>query len=344
MLGWLYGKIANARNSLYEKGIFESFSLGAPVISVGNITMGGTGKTPLVAYVAEVCDRVARTNVCIISRGYGRKNPGKRVLVSDNKVLLTGPENAGDEPYELAQKLLNKAIVISDADRVSAAKWAMETFGANVFVLDDAFQHRRVKRDLDIVCIDATRPFRLLREPLENLARADAIVITRANLAEDIDWLRSRIAEYNPASPIFTVKNRTSRLIEMTGPNVETRRLFIKTPEEMSGKKALAFCALGNPENFFEQLRRERFDIVAVKAFRDHHKYGQRDIAGLEKAAKESGAEIMLTTMKDYVKLGALHFEIPCLVVESELVFDDEEGFRALIYDLLSGGPFLSPQ
>jgi tetraacyldisaccharide 4'-kinase len=343
MLGWLYGKIANIRNSLYEKGIFESFSLGVPVISVGNITMGGTGKTPLVAYVAEVLDRKNGT-VCIISRGYGRKNPGKRVLVSDGKALLTGPEDAGDEPCELAQKLLNKAIVISDSDRVSAAEWAKETFDANVFVLDDAFQHRRVKRDLDIVCIDATRPFRLLREPLENLARADAIVITRSDLAEDIDGLRSRIAEYNPTSPIFTVKNRTSRLIKMIGPNVETPGLFMKTPEEMADKKALAFCALGNPENFFEQLRREKFDIAAVKAFRDHYKYRQRDITGLEKTAKESGAEIMLTTMKDYVKLGGLHFEIPCLAVESELVFDNEEGFRALIYDLLSGGPFLSPQ
>ena len=289
MLGWLYGKIANIRNSFYEKGIFESFSLGVPVISIGNITMGGTGKTPLVAYVAEVSDRITGARVCVISRGYGRKNPGKRVLVSDGKALLTGPEDAGDEPCELAQKLLNKAIVISDADRVAAAEWAKETFGANVFVLDDAFQHRKLKRDLDIVCIDAMNPFRLLREPLENLARADAIVITRSNHAEDIDGLRSRIAEYNPTSPIFTVKNRTSPLIKMIGPNVETRRLSMKTPEEMADKKALAFCALGNPENFFEQLRRERFDIAAVKAFRDHHKYRQRDISGLEKTAKESG-------------------------------------------------------
>jgi len=343
MLGWLYGKIANIRNSLYEKGIFESFSLGVPVISIGNITMGGTGKTPLVAYVAELLDRKNET-VCIISRGYGRKNPGKRVLVSDGKALLTGPEDAGDEPYELAQKLLNKAIVISDADRIAAAAWAKETFDVTVFVLDDAFQHRTARRDLDIVCIDAMNPCRRLREPLENLARADAIVITRSDLAEDIDGLKARLAKHNPKCPVFTVKNRTSRLIEMIGPEVETRSFSTKTPEEIAGKKIFAFCALGNPENFFEQLRRDGFDITAVKAFRDHHRYKQRDITGLEKTAKESGAEIMLTTMKDYVKLTGLHFEIPCLAVESELVFDDEEAFRALIYGLLSGGPFLSPQ
>jgi tetraacyldisaccharide 4'-kinase len=343
MLGWLYGKIANIRNSFYEKGTFKSYSLGVPVISVGNITMGGTGKTPLVAYITELLS-YKDERVCIISRGYGRSNPGKRVLVSNSKVLLTGPKSAGDEPYELAQKLLNKAIVICDADRVSAAKWAKETFDVTVFVLDDAFQHRTARRDLDIVCIDAMNPFRLLREPLENLARADAIVITRSDLAGDIADLKSRIAEYNPAAPIFTVKNRTSRLIELIDPYRKTRGSATKTPEEMAGKKALAFCALGNPENFFEQLRREGFDITAVKSFRDHHNYKQRDIAGLEKMAKGSGAEILLTTVKDYVKLGGLHFDLPCLAVESELVFDDEEGFRALIYGLLSGGPFLSPQ
>jgi tetraacyldisaccharide 4'-kinase len=343
MLGWLYGKIANIRNSFYEKGIFESFSLGVPVISIGNITMGGTGKTPLVAYIAELLDRKNET-VCIISRGYGRSNPGKRVLVSDGKALLTGPEDAGDEPCELAQKLLNKAIVISDADRAAAAEWAKETFDATVFVLDDAFQHRKVKRDLDIVCIDAMNPFRRLREPLENLARADAIAITRSDLAEDIAGLKARIAEFNPTSPVFTIRNRVSRLIEIGGHGAAARGPAVKTREEITDRKAFAFCALGNPDNFFEQLRREGFDIAASRAFRDHHRYKQRDITGLEKTAKESGAEIMLTTMKDYVKLSGLHFELPCLAVESELVFDNEEAFRALIYDRLSGGPFLSPQ
>lgn len=337
MLGWLYGKIANLRNSLYEKGAFESHSLGAPVISVGNITMGGTGKTPLVAYITELLDR-KNEMVCIISRGYGRANPGKRVLVSNGKALLTGPKSAGDEPYELAQKLLNKAIVISDADRVAAAKWALENFDLTVFVLDDAFQHRKARRDLDIVCIDAANPFRRLREPIENLKRAGAIVITRADMVEDIAGLRSRIAEHNPAAPIFTVKNRTSRLIEMIGPGAQHHGFSTKTPEEVKGKKALAFCALGNPGNLFEQLRREGFDITAVKAFRDHHDYKQRDITALEAAAKGSGAEVMLTTMKDYVKLNGLRVEIPCLAVESELVFDDEEAFRGMIYRFVSGG------
>ncbi len=191
MISWIYGTIIEARNSLYEKGVFKSFSLGVPVISIGNITVGGTGKTPLVAFVAEILAEKGE-KVCIISRGYGRKNPKKRVLVSDGENILADARQSGDEPFELAQRLLGKAIVVADANRVSAGNWAREKFGITAFVLDDAFQHRKVKRDLDIVTIDATNPFGnkkmlpsgILREPLKNLKRADAIVITRANLAK----------------------------------------------------------------------------------------------------------------------------------------------------------------
>lgn len=334
MLGWLYGKIANIRNSFYDKGIFGSFSLGVPVISVGNITMGGTGKTPLVACITELLERKNET-VCIISRGYGRKNPGKRVLVSDSKALFEGPEDAGDEPYELAQKLLNKAIVISDADRVAAAKWARETFDVTVFVLDDAFQHRTARRDLDIVCIDAMNPCRRLREPLENLARADAIVITRSDLAEDIEGLKARLAKHNPDCPVFTVRNRVSRLIEVGGPEAEAHGPAARTGEEIADRKAFAFCALGNPKNFFEQLKREGFRIAGSRGFRDHHYYSQGDVRSLETAAKTAGSDVLLTTFKDSVKLTGLNFTMPCLAVESELIFDHGEDFSGLIYEVL---------
>src|SRR5215204_3585760 len=135
---WIYARIADLRNTLYESGVFKSHSLGAPAVSIGNITVGGTGKTPLVAFVARILAAQGE-KVCILTRGYGRDNQQKRVLVSDGEKILADARAAGDEPLELAKKLLGKAVVIADADRVAAAKWATENFSASAFVLDDAF-------------------------------------------------------------------------------------------------------------------------------------------------------------------------------------------------------------
>lgn len=332
MLSWLYGKITNIRNSLYEKGVFKSFSLGAPTISIGNIAVGGTGKTPLVAFIAEILAEKGE-KACILTRGYGRENPQKRVLVSDGEEILAEALASGDEPLELARKLLGKAIVIADANRVSAAKWAREKFNITAFVLDDAFQHRPAKRDLDIVLLDATNPFGnsktlpfgILREPLTNLKRAHLIVITRANLVENIADLKFQISKSNPDCPILTAENKISNVIELKD--------FSKIQNlKPKSQKAFAFCALGNPDNFFEQLKLENFDLVTTQKFPDHHRYTQNDIEKLENQAKQSGAKILLTTAKDAVKLVGLNFEMPCFIIESKMVFDDEKKLRELIH------------
>jgi len=330
---WLYGKIANARNALYEKGLFKSFSLGAPAISIGNITAGGTGKTPLVAFVAEILAERGE-KVCILTRGYGRENANQRVLVSDGEKILADVRAGGDEPLELANKLPGKAIIIvADANRVAAANWARDEFGVTAFVLDDAFQHRRAKRDLDIVTIDATNPFgggkNFLREPLENLKRAGAIVITCANLIENIESLIAQIAKYNSDCPIFTVENKIADLIELE--NVHAKAQSSQRPKTEDQRPFLAFCALGNPDNFFEQLKQEGFNLVSTKKFSDHHFYTQKDIANLEGTAKQTGAEMFVTTGKDAVKLKDLSFELPCYIAMSEIIFDDEKKLRDLI-------------
>lgn len=333
MFSFLYGKIQNLRNSFYRKEIFASHSLGAKTISIGNITVGGTGKTPLVALVAEILAEKGE-KVCVLSRGYGRKNPKSRVLVSDGEKVLVEAEFAGDEPFELANKLLGKAFVISDANRVPAAKFALEKFNVTAFVLDDAFQHQKAKRDLNIACIDATNPFGngktlpsgILREPLENLKRADAIVITRANLSNKIEDLKAKIKRYTNC-PIFISNNKILNLTELNNSHTKTKSR-IPNPES---RIVLAFCALGNPDNFFEQLKSERFNLVSTRKFPDHHFYTQKDIADVENSAKKNGAGILMTTAKDAVKLKGLKFELPCFVVESEMIFEDEKGFRHLL-------------
>jgi len=336
MFSRLYGAMTRARNSFYEKSVFKSYSLGVLTVSVGNITVGGTGKTPLVAVIAEVLAKKGE-KVCILTRGYGRENPKKRVLVSDSEKILTDARQAGDEPFELARKLTGEAVVVADANRVSAGSWALEKFGITAFILDDAFQHRKVRRDLDVVCIDATNPFGngrtlpsgILREPLENLKRADAIVITRANLTKDVSNLKSQISKYNRTCPIFVAENKISGLIRLEEFPANAQKLLSPTDyRRLTADNSLAFCALGNPNSFFEQLRQEKFELVSTQKFPDHHSYTQKDIEKLVAQADESGAKVLLTTAKDAVKLKDLKFEVPCFVVESAMVFDGENDFR----------------
>ncbi len=329
-LGWLYGKIINKRNSLYKKGSLKSRSLGVPTISVGNITVGGTGKTPLVAYIVNVLAEKGET-VCVISRGYKRENENERVLVSNRQEILVDARKGGDEPLELAKQLLGKAYVIADANRVEAGMWAKKEFGITAFVLDDAFQHQKVKRDLDIVTIDATNPFGngktlpagILREPLENLERADLFVITRSNLIDDLTDLRTQIREHAKTQPILISHNETAKLVQING---------LIESELSEHQTYFAFCALGNPNNFFDQLVREKYEIVGIKQFPDHYSYTKDDIQTLENSAKESGAKAFITTAKDAVKLTNIDFSIPCCVSETKLVFNDEKKLHETIH------------
>ncbi len=334
----IYAWIIGARKRLYQNGVFASYSLGAPTISIGNITVGGTGKTPLVALTAKILAENGEM-VCVLTRGYGRDNPKERVVVSDGQSIMADSRDAGDEPYELAGKLLGVSSVVADADRVSAGNWACEKFGVTAFILDDGFQHLRVRRQLDIVCVDATNPFGnghilprgILREPLRNLKRADAVVITRANLVGDdvITAVHRKIEGLNPGARIFSSRSKTRELIKLD----DLRRgvCTAAPPKSGSKRKYLAFCGLGNPDGFFRQLRQEGFDLRATEKFPDHYFYKQGDIRKIETAALESGAEVLLTTHKDGVKLSHLNFNFPCFVVESEIALDDETAFRNLI-------------
>jgi tetraacyldisaccharide 4'-kinase len=324
-LSWIYSKMIGVRNRLYDNQWFDAVDLGARTISVGNITTGGTGKTPLVAYIARaLLQRGER--VCVLTRGYGRTDPKRRVLVSDGNEILSHAKIAGDEPFELARKLNGKVVIIADADRISAGEWARRKFGVTTFVLDDGFQHRQVRRDLDIVCIDAMDPWGggqvlpagHMREGKEGLERADVIVITRSDLVSNVMELRSDISTLAARAAVFETKSQIIGVEPLAGKQPALADEIVERSAPV-----LAFCGIGNPHNFFELLRKAGYNIASTKAFRDHHNYSQTDIVELQRHANASGAVALLTTAKDAVKLTELYFELACYVVEIEIIVED---------------------
>jgi tetraacyldisaccharide 4'-kinase len=317
-LSALYGAVTRTRLSLYRRGTFRTTKLDRPVISVGNLTVGGTGKTPLVEWVSKTIAGAGK-KVCILTRGYGREHPQRQVVVSDGQTILATPIEAGDEPYLLATGLLGSAAVISNGDRISAGRYAIEALGSECFVLDDGFQHLRLARDLNIVTIDATNPWGggvllphgRLREPLAGLSRADCVVITRSNQIQDLNPLRAQIAGLIRA-PVFESTMRPVRNL-------------------LSGGPVAAFCGVGNPQSFFDQLRRTGYVLLFEKAFADHHWYTQNDIDELTRTATRAGATSLITTAKDAVKLRSLSVSLPWHVFQIEIAIKDEEALRQVV-------------
>ena len=324
-LSLLYGAVTRTRLSLYRRGTFQTTKLDRPVVSIGNITTGGTGKTPLVEYVARLLATQGK-KVCILTRGYGRKDPHLQVIVSDGYGVLASPSEAGDEPYLLATRLKGLAAVISSADRIAAGREAIKDFGTECFVLDDGFQHLRLARDLNVVTIDATNPWgggRLLphgrlRESLDGLRRADSVVITRCDQVESVSKLREEVAQLINGRPVF-----------------ESQMEMVRVAPLKNGGESLApplrvaaFCAVGNPGSFFAKLRQAGYEVELEKAFHDHHVYSQDEIDFI---IKETRAEALITTAKDAVKLRTLSFSVPCYVAEIEIVIENAEDFTSLV-------------
>ena len=333
-LGGLYGAVMRARRALYRSGQLRVHELGVPVISVGNLTTGGTGKTPLVEWIAHELAQTGR-RVCILTRGYGRRSSGTRVIVSDGNEILSDANRSGDEPLLLAERLKGLAAVICDADRVSAAHWAVKNFKSDVFVLDDGFQHLRVARNLNILTIDATNPWGnrrllpagILREPLAELTRAECIVVTRAyDVPNSTAELRREIASQSQDCPVFYSGMTLSGLRSIQG---ELGRSLI--PAEIKTSPVAAFCGIGNPESFFALLRRGGYQLGHTQGFRDHHIYTQNDIDRVVRESATRGAQVLLTTAKDEVKLRSLKFELPCYAVDIAIGIENEATLGAVI-------------
>lgn len=328
----LYGTVTRTRLALYRRGFLKSSKLDAPVISVGNITAGGTGKTPLVEYVARMVAASGR-RVCILTRGYGRNDPGRQVLVSDGTKILATELEAGDEPLLLGQRLKGLAAVISNANRFAAGQWALANLKSEVFILDDGFQHLRLARDLNIVTVDASDPWGnghllpkgLLREPTQGLGRADCVVLTRTDQANDVDDLKREIQAINPNVSVLTSRMRTRGFV----------RLGASETAKEAPQAVAAFSAIGNHNSFIRQLNLEGVNPLTVARFRDHYRYTQSDVNEIVSKAKSAGAEALVTTAKDAVKLTNLSLSMPCYVLDIEIAIEDGDKLGQLIHQAL---------
>ena len=333
-LSLVFGAAVNIRSALYRTGVFKTQIVGVPVISVGNITTGGTGKTPLVEWIASrLADRGHR--VCVLTRGYRRANPSERVVVSDGERIVADIEQSGDEAMMLARSLAGKAAVVCDSNRAVGARWAIDNLNPDVLILDDGFQHVRLGRDLDIVTVDATNPWgggRLLpagtlREPIDSLGRADCILVTRSGEVIEAG-LQERIRQATDA-PIFCSTTVITRITPLESPDLEVER------EGLRRHPVGAFCGIGNPSAFFQQLGAAGFDLRHTEVFRDHHKYSQTDIDRLTRRATEAGAQALITTAKDAVKLASMRFMLTCYVTEVEMQIPEADRLLALIDDAI---------
>ena len=334
----LYELGARARTAAYEAGYLRSRRLDRPVISVGNVTLGGTGKTPIVAMLAAYL-RDRGLEVVVLTRGYGRQSRGREVLRSQSGEL---PPDAvargGDEPALLSRELPGVTIVV-DSDRHAAGLWATRELGADVFLLDDGFQHLRLARDLDLVVVDATDPFggeRMpplgrLREPVRGLGRADAVVVTRATHAVDETGLRRAVARVCGAEvPLFLASHDVTGLRPLAGGAEQM-------PSSLGASTAAVLTAIGNPRVLLADLGRVGIEVVAERLLPDHHDYAQADVDDAIAQARSAGATVLVTTEKDAVKLERLDLSrMPVFAVRIRFTSDDEAAIKRLCLDAIA--------
>lgn len=304
------------RVRLFRWGIMRPHTLGCQVLSVGNLTVGGTGKTPVVEVFARSLQEQGR-KVAILSRGYKRKKPPlmKRIkgkltfqkygppplVVSDGNRLLLNSSTSGDEPYMLASNLPNVAVIVAK-NRVNAGQYAIKKLGCDTLILDDGFQYMRLRHRLDIVLVDRTNPFGnrcvlpngLLREPVRNIRRAGFIFITKSN-GDGAPELKKQLRELNPDAEISECRH-CARYIQnvFTG---ERREL-----SALSGLRVAALSGIAVPLGFEEELERQGARVLAHKTYADHHRYTQQEIIDQINEAIKLGAQAIITTEKDAVR------------------------------------------
>jgi len=329
-----YSLVLGQRAALYHFGILKTHRLPHPVVSIGNITVGGTGKTPVTAYIARFLLSQG-FRVAVLSRGYGGSLEGQTSIVSDGATIMMSAGECGDEPYLLASTVPGLMVVIG-TDRYAAGQLAIKQLSPDVFLLDDGFQHLRLHRDLNILLMDFSRPFGngwtlpagVLREPSFATGRADLIILTRAHKGATISKETLGIPGCLSCHAIIDLLPLGSR-----------------TPVPFSHckeKKILAFAGIADPDSFFEGLRAQKLNLVRCLRFPDHVVYNRERCDEIADAIKRSGADFLITTEKDGVKLKGLSQELATrtLLARLELRIENPELLEGLLKQTL---PPLAP-
>jgi len=345
-LSYLYLGIITLRLRLFASNVMRRHQIGCPVVSIGNLTVGGTGKTPVVEKLAR--DLILRgRKVAILSRGYkstGRKNAGGDHstvrVVSDGGALLLDSKTAGDEPFMLAKNLRGVAVVV-DKDRVECGRHAISRFGTDLLLLDDGLQYLRLHRRFDLVLIDSEAPFGnehllprgTLREPPANLARATHILITKCD-GRDQSLLHQRIRQYNRHAPIIECRHRPVSLQDFATGEV----LDLST---LRGLKAASLSAIASPESFEQGLRRLGVTLDLTESHADHHRYSKREIERFLRRCERRGISCVLTTEKDAVRMPRLmNQEIPIRYLRIEIeILKGHEHWETMLEQLLHHPP-----
>lgn len=346
-LSRLYAAIVQIRLWLYQHGIFRHHTLGCQVVSVGNLTVGGTGKTPVVEVFARSLQKRGR-KVAILSRGYKRDEPPllrrmfdrvtfrrraqEPLVVSDGKHLLLDSDVSGDEPYMLASNLSDVAVLVH-RNRVRAGQYAISRHGCDTLILDDGFQYLPLKHQLDIVLVDRTNPFGnrnllprgILREPARNIKRASFIFITKAN-GDGAEDLKRQLREMNPNAEIAECRHSPKYLQDAyTG---ERKGLDFLKDREIAAVSAIAV-----PKGFEDELVRLGARLLYHKRYADHHRYTQQEILNLINKSLDRGAKAIITTEKDAVRFPMIERrDIPIYFLRVEIeMLSGAEDFNACI-------------
>ncbi len=321
----IFRYITGTRRFLYLQGILKSYRAGSRVISVGNLTVGGTGKTPMVIYLCKV---LAGKKIAVVSRGYGSGGRGIRV-VSDGNKILAGPELCGDEPYLIA-KSVRQAIVAVGEKKAEVIRYVEEHYNPGIIILDDGFSHLRVKRDLDIVLIDGEKgfgnghllPAGPLREPIEALRYADSIGIKGKSLI-----LENTLEKYATQKEVFRFKYRFDSIKTIDDDSVIELN-------DIKNKRVLAVAGIAFPDSFFTMLESTGIRPVACIAEPDHSRYDEIKISRL---AGQYNPDVVLVTAKDAVKIKAIKRDNRVLWLYADIVIaEDGENLK----DILRGKGF----